>query len=242
MERAADFHQADGPSEKRDKLAALLSTDALAPEDIAPLFAQLLSIPSEGRDLRLALSPAQQRRKTLAALLDRVESIARRSPLLVVFEDCQWADASSLEMLDLLADRIRSLPMLLLITSRPGFEPAWGGLEHVLEIALDRMADADSRALVENLSPARSLPPAVVDEIIARTDGVPLFLEELTEAQIMAIDKQAQILNCGICAFDFEPNEQSLCVPTLALWNVGAPMEAEGTPQTAEPDMMTGSR
>ena len=68
------------------------------------------------------------------------------------------------------------------------------------------------------------------------------ILEELTEAQIMAIDKQAQILNCGICAFDFEPNEQSLCVPTLALWNVGAPMEAEGTPQTAEPDMMTGSR
>jgi DNA-binding SARP family transcriptional activator len=178
LERAADFHQADGPSEKRDKLAVLLSTDALAPEDIAPLFAQLLSIPSEEREL----SPAQQRRKTLAALLDRVESIARRSPLLVVFEDCQWADASSLEVLDLLADRIRSLPVLLLITSRPGFEPAWGGLEHVLEIALDRMADADSHALVENLSPARSLPPAVVDEIIARTDGVPLFLEEMTEA------------------------------------------------------------
>ena len=68
------------------------------------------------------------------------------------------------------------------------------------------------------------------------------ILEELTEAQILAIDKQAEILNCGICAFDFEPNEQSLCVPTLALWNLGAPLEAEGTPQTAEPDMMTGSR
>ena len=68
------------------------------------------------------------------------------------------------------------------------------------------------------------------------------ILEELTEAQILAIDKQAEILNCGICAFDFEPNQQSLCVPTLALWNFGAPMEAEGTPQTAEPDMMTGSR
>jgi len=68
------------------------------------------------------------------------------------------------------------------------------------------------------------------------------ILEELTEAQILAIDKQAEILNCGICAFDFEPNEQSLCVPTLALWNHGAPLEAEGTTQTAEPDMMTGSR
>ena len=68
------------------------------------------------------------------------------------------------------------------------------------------------------------------------------ILEGLTEAQILAIDKQAEILNCGICAFDFEPNEQSLCVPTLALWNLGAPMEAEGTEKTAEPDMMTGSR
>jgi broad specificity phosphatase PhoE len=68
------------------------------------------------------------------------------------------------------------------------------------------------------------------------------ILEELTEAQILAIDKQAEILNCGICAFDFEPNEQALCVPTLALWNLGAPLEAEGTRQTAEPDMMTGSR
>lgn len=68
------------------------------------------------------------------------------------------------------------------------------------------------------------------------------ILEELTEAQILDIDRQAEILNCGISAFDFEPNEQSLCVPTLALWNHGAPLEAEGTPKTAEPDMITGSR
>jgi probable phosphoglycerate mutase len=68
------------------------------------------------------------------------------------------------------------------------------------------------------------------------------ILEELTEADILAIDKQAEILNCGIAAFDFEPNKQSLCVPTLTLWNHGAPMEREGTPKTAEPDMMTGTR
>jgi broad specificity phosphatase PhoE len=68
------------------------------------------------------------------------------------------------------------------------------------------------------------------------------ILEELTEAQILAIDKQAEILNCGIAAYDFIPNEQALCVPTLALWNHGAPMEEQGTPKTAEPDMMTGSR
>ena len=68
------------------------------------------------------------------------------------------------------------------------------------------------------------------------------ILEELTEGQILAIDKQAQMLNCGICAFDFEPGHGGICVPKLSLWNYGAPMEAEGTEQTAEPEMMTGSR
>jgi broad specificity phosphatase PhoE len=68
------------------------------------------------------------------------------------------------------------------------------------------------------------------------------ILEELTEEQILAIDKQAEILNCGIAAYDFVPNKHALCVPTLALWNHGAPMEEQGTPKTAEPDMMTGSR
>ena len=68
------------------------------------------------------------------------------------------------------------------------------------------------------------------------------ILEELSEADILAIDKQADILNCGICAYDFEPNHLALCVPKLVLWNHGAPMEEQGTPKTAEPDAMTGSR
>ncbi len=182
LERAADFYDADDAGEKLAKLAALLSTYAPAAQDIVPLFAQLLSICSEGHYPRLTLSPAQQRRKTLGALLDRVESFARRGPLLVVFEDCQWADASSLELLDLLVDRIRALPALLLITSRPGFEPAWGGLGHVRQMTLDRMTDGDARTLVQNLSSGRTPPIGVVDRIVAKTDGIPLFLEEMTEA------------------------------------------------------------
>ena len=182
LERAADFYDADDAGEKLAKLAALLSTYAPAAQDIVPLFAQLLSISSEGHYPRLTLSPAQQRRKTLGALLDRVESFARRGPLLVAFEDCQWADASSLELLDLLVDRIRALPALLLITSRPGFEPAWGGLGHVRQMTLDRMTDGDARTLVQNLSSGRTPPSGVVDRIVAKTDGIPLFLEEMTEA------------------------------------------------------------
>jgi DNA-binding SARP family transcriptional activator/predicted negative regulator of RcsB-dependent stress response len=181
LERAADFHHASDTGEKLDKLAALLSGYAPAAQDIAPLFTQLLSIPSEGRYPQLTLSPAQQRRKTLSALLDRVESFARRDPALVVFEDAHWADASSLEVLDLLVDRIRTLPVLLLVTSRPGFEPAWGGLEHVRPVTLDKMIDRHARALIQHLSPRRNLPIRIVDQIVAKTDGIPLFLEELTQ-------------------------------------------------------------
>ena len=182
LERAADLHHASDSGEKLDKLAALLSRHAPDGEDITPLFAKLLSIPTEERYRRLTLSPVQRRRKTLAALLDRVEGFAQHVPSLVVFEDYQWADASSLELLDLMADRIRSRPVLLIITSRPGFEPAWGGLAHVREISLDRMVERDARALIENLSWEQDLPADVIDRIVTRTDGIPLFLEEMTEA------------------------------------------------------------
>jgi DNA-binding SARP family transcriptional activator len=182
LERAADLHSATGAEERLDKLAALLSSYAPASADITPLFAQLLSIPFEGRYPRLTLSPPQRRRKTLAALLDRAQSFAGHVPSLVVFEDCQWADASSLELLDLMADRIRTQPVLLLITSRPGFEPSWGGLAHVREVSLDRMTDSDARSLIQNVSGEQALPVGVVDQIVARTDGIPLFLEEMTQA------------------------------------------------------------
>ena len=182
LERAADFHHADDAEAKLDKLAAMLAGDAPALPEIAPLFAQLLSVSVQGRQAPLTLSPAQQRRKTLGALLDRVESFARRQPVLVVFEDSHWADASSLEVLDLLADRIRTLPVLLLVTSRPGFEPAWGGLEHVRQMTLERMVDRHARTLVQHLSSGSGLPAGVIDAILAKTDGIPLFLEEMTEA------------------------------------------------------------
>ena len=180
LERASDFRRDDDAEERLDKLAALLAAYAPSAQDIAPLFAQLLSIPSDVRYPQLTLSPAQQRRKTLSALLDRVESFARRDPVLVVFEDGHWADASSLEVLDLLVDRIRSLPVLLLVTSRPGFEPAWGGLEHVKPVPLDKMADRHARTLIQHLSTQRNLPIRIVEQIVAKTDGIPLFLEELT--------------------------------------------------------------
>jgi len=156
----------------------------LAPARIAetaPLFASLLSIPTGDRYPPLALSAAQQRRLTLAALLDQLEALARQKPVLTLFEDAHWADATSLEVLDLTVERARGLPVLVLITFRPEYEAPWTGLSHVTSIGLDRLAPAEVETLAEHVA-GRPLPPEVTAQIVTKTDGVPLFVEELTKA------------------------------------------------------------
>src|SRR5262245_36163895 len=140
LERAAGFKADDTSEQRLDKLEALLAMGASRIERVAPLFASLLSIPIGERYPPLALSPTQQRRRTLAALLDRFEGLARRQPILLVFEDAQWADATSLELLDLTVERVRQLPVLALFTSRPEFEPPWVGLPNIGTLTLGRLA------------------------------------------------------------------------------------------------------
>jgi len=149
--------------------------------ETAPLFASLLSIPTGDRYPPLALSAAQQRRLTLAALLDQLEALARQKPVLMLFEDTHWADATSLEVLDLTVERVRALPVMVLITFRPEYEAPWTGLSHVTGTALDRLAPAEVETLAEHVA-GRPLPPEVTAQIVAKTDGVPLFVEELTKA------------------------------------------------------------
>src|SRR5215469_6143457 len=127
LERAAAFKADDTSEQRLDKLEALLAVDASRAQAVAPLFAALLSIPFGERYPPLALSPTQQRRRTLAALLDQFEGLARRQPILLVFEDAHWADATSLELLDLTIERVRQLPVLALFTFRPEFEAPWIG-------------------------------------------------------------------------------------------------------------------
>src|SRR5215469_12988590 len=170
---------ADDPAETQlDKLEAILAPTRIA--ETAPLFGSLLSIPTGGRYPPLGLSAAQQRRLTLAALLDQLEALARQKPVLLVFEDAHWADPTSLEVLDLTVERVRALPALVLITFRPEYEAPWTGLSHVTSIALDRLAPAEVETLAEHLA-GRPLPPEVTAQIVAKTDGVPLFVEELTK-------------------------------------------------------------
>jgi class 3 adenylate cyclase/predicted ATPase len=177
--RAARLAPEDSAEAQLDRLEAILAPSRIA--ETAPLFASLLSIPTGDRYPPLALGAAQQRRLTLAALLDQLEALARQKPVLMLFEDVHWADATSLEVLDLTVERIRALPVLVLITFRPEYEAPWTGLSHVTSIALDRLAPAEVETLAEHVA-GRPLPPEVTAQIIAKTDGVPLFVEELTKA------------------------------------------------------------
>jgi predicted ATPase len=175
---------ADDPAETQlDKLEAILAPSSTV--ETVPLFASLLSIPTGGRYPPLALSAAQQRRLTLAGLLDQLEALAQQKPVLMLFEDAHWADATSLEVLDLTVERVRALPVLVLITFRPEYEAPWTGLSHVTGIALDRLAPAEIETLAEHVA-GRPLPPEVTAQIVAKTDGVPLFVEELTKTVLEA--------------------------------------------------------
>jgi predicted ATPase len=177
--RDARLAAEDPPETQLDKLETMLAPVRIA--ETAPLFASLLSIPAGDRYPPLALSAAQQRRLTLAALLDQLEALAREKPVLMLFEDVHWADASSLEVLDLTVERVRALPVLALFTFRPEYNAPWTGLSQVTSIALDRLAPAEVETLAERVA-ARPLPLAVTAQIVAKTDGVPLFVEELTKA------------------------------------------------------------
>src|SRR5256886_4755400 len=186
LERAAGFKADDAAEQKLDKLEAILAMDASRVQPAATLFAALLSIPFGERYAPLALSSTQQRRQTLAALLDQIEGLARQRSALLLFEDAHWADATSLELLDLIIERIRQLPVLALFTFRPDFEPPWVGLPNVSTLSLSRLDRSNVESIVARVTGGRPLPAEVTEQIVVKTDGNPLFVEELTKAVLEA--------------------------------------------------------
>jgi class 3 adenylate cyclase/predicted ATPase len=182
LERAAGLAPQDDPSVKLDKLEALLGLATDRVREAAPLIASMLSIPLDDRYPALGLSPGQQRRQTLSALLDQMEGLARQEPVLMLFEDALWADATSLELVDLVIERMRQLPALLMITYRPEFTAPWKEAPNVTTIALRRLDDSEAETLAERVTGGRKLPAEVLAQIVAKTDGVPLFIEELTKS------------------------------------------------------------
>jgi predicted ATPase len=207
LERAAGFKADDTSEQRLDKLEALLAMGASRVQTVVPLFAALLAIPFGERYPPLALSPTQQRRRTLAALLDQFEGLARRQPILLSFEDVQWADATSLELLDLTVERMRQLPVLALFTFRPEFEPPWAGLPNVGTLTLGRLDRDDVENMVARVSGGRVLPAEVMKQIVVKTDGNPLFVEELTKA----------VLESGILVEDAEGYRLDGPLPPLAI-------------------------
>jgi class 3 adenylate cyclase/DNA-binding winged helix-turn-helix (wHTH) protein len=182
LERAAKFNRGDDPERKLAKLEALL---ALGNEDVArvaPLIASLLSIPSSGRYPPRDMSPQLQRERTLAALVDRLAASAAHQPVVLVWEDVHWADPTSLELLELVIDRLQSLPVLALLSFRSEFAPPWPDHTHITKLTLNRLSRRRCGRLVAGLTGGRSLPALVLDQIVARAEGVPLFVEELTKA------------------------------------------------------------
>ncbi|HYI84154.1 MAG TPA: adenylate/guanylate cyclase domain-containing protein, partial [Acetobacteraceae bacterium] len=212
LERAAGFGRDDAPGVKLDKLDALLRTVPTPPEDV-PLLAELLSLPTD-RYPAAPLSPQLKRQRTLAALIRQVEGLSRRSPALMIFEDTHWTDPTSLELLHLTVARVETLPVLLVVTFRPEFQPPWVGQPHVTSLALGRLNRHDASALTERVAGSGALPTALVEEIVERTDGVPLFVEELTKA----------LLEAG--AGDREAHERTLSGISSAATDVPAPLHA----------------
>jgi class 3 adenylate cyclase/tetratricopeptide (TPR) repeat protein len=182
LERAAGFAREDTPQTRLDKLEALLLQAGEGPTAAAALFADLLTVPNNGRYPPLPADPQRRRELALTALMRRLESLARNQPVLVIFEDAHWIDPTSHELLDLAVERVGSLPVLLIVTFRPEFQPPWTGQPQVTMLVLNRLGRHDRTVLVEQIAAGKSLPDGVIDKIVDRTDGVPLFIEELTKS------------------------------------------------------------
>jgi class 3 adenylate cyclase/predicted ATPase len=180
LERAAGITREDAAGHKLEAMLGRATGDLA---EAAPLIAELLSIPTEGRYPPLELTPQKRREKTLQALMAQLEGLAAQ-PTVMVFEDVHWIDATSLELLSLAVERAPKLPLLLLVTFRPEFVPPWLGRPHVAQINLDRLPREQSAELIADLTRGKALPMATVDQIIERTDGIPLFIEELTKVLV----------------------------------------------------------
>jgi class 3 adenylate cyclase/predicted ATPase len=185
MERAAGLAYDDTLHAKLDKLDAVLAPTTTSPQDAA-LFAEMLSLPNDGRYPALDLAPELRRQRTLEALTSQLAELAGRQPVLMIFEDAHWVDPTSLEVFGRTVDRIKTLPVLLIVTFRPEFNAPWVGQSHVMSLTLNRLGVRETAAIIARLVGNKELPADVMAEIVERTDGIPLFVEEMTKAVLEA--------------------------------------------------------
>jgi class 3 adenylate cyclase/tetratricopeptide (TPR) repeat protein len=193
MERAAEFTHDDSAQAKLDKLDDLLAQSFTSTQDAA-LFAEMLSLPNDGRYPRLEMAPQQRRQKTLEALIGQLEALRRQKPVLMIFEDAHWADPTSLEAFGRALDRIKTLGVLLIVTYRAEFEPPWIGRPYVTALTLNRLGEREIAAIIDGLTGNKPLPGSIRQDIVDRTDGIPLFVEEMTKA-VLEAESEGSALN-----------------------------------------------
>jgi class 3 adenylate cyclase/predicted ATPase len=185
MERAAGLARDDDPKTRLDKLDALLAKSSTSPEQAA-LLTEMIFLPNDGRYPVLDLSPQQRRQRTLEALTTQIDAISRQTAVLMIFEDAQWADPSSLEVFGQLVDKVESLRVLLLVTFRPEFAAPWIGRPHLTALTINRLAPREVMALIDRVAGDKLLASNIRQDIAERADGVPLFVEEMTKAVLEA--------------------------------------------------------
>jgi class 3 adenylate cyclase/predicted ATPase len=204
--RAAGFARDDVPAVKLEKLVALLARASPPGEDVA-LLADLLSLPASELHPLPNLSPQRKKEKTLEALIRQLEGLARQQPVVVVLEDAHWIDPTSRELLDLTVERVPCLPVLMIVTFRPEFQRPWTGQPQVSVLALNRLNRHDRTALATHIAGGKTLPDEVMTQIADRTDGVPLFIEELTRS----------VLESGLLREDAEHYALNGALPPVAI-------------------------
>jgi class 3 adenylate cyclase len=185
IERAAGFAHEDTTQEKLDKLDALL-VKHLTPRQDAAQFAEMLSLPNEGRYLTGEFTPQQKRLKTLETQFSQLAALSRENPVLMIFEYIHWIDPTTLDALGKTVDRMRALPVLLIVTHRPEFQPPWIGRSYVAALNINRLGEREIIALIDCVTGNYLLPASIRQDIVKRTDGIPLFVEEMTKAVLEA--------------------------------------------------------
>ena len=211
LERAAGYSRDDSPEVKLDRLEQLLGDATEDPAEAAALIVPLLAIPTEGRypPPSADLTPQQQKASAFEVFWQQVLGLAAQQPLLMIIEDAHWIDLTSIEMFDLVVDRLQDLPIMLVVAFRPDFKPPWTNFENVTSISLRRLGHDQTISIVERLTEGKKLPPELIDQIVAKTDGVPLFVEELTKTVL-----ESGILRDAGDRYVFTGPLQTLAIPT----------------------------
>jgi len=233
LREAAGLTGQDSAEAQLNKLEALSIDSGIDRHDTVALFADLLSIRGDQRYPPLAVSSEKRKDMTLEALVHHLQRLADRSPLLFIVEDVHWLDPTTLDLMTRIIDRIRQMRMLLLITCRPDFKPVWSDYSHVTSLTLSRLPRRQSAELVAAMTGGKTLPPEVQQAILAKADGVPLYIEALTEnvlgSGLLTEDHRALTLKGPLKGLPIPDSLQALLMervdrlgPTKAIVQAGA--------------------